>query len=98
MQDAGWSKLVHCVQLPAERAGLVRNLPPSAWTGSFGDGTPNFLRLTNPGDQASLHRRFTLIAAYQTIRPKAEVPAEIVDCASHAEVHCALREISAWHE
>ncbi len=53
-----------------------------AWTDSFGDGTPDFLRLTDAADQAVFRRWFTLIAEYQAIRPRAEVPAEIVDCAS----------------
>jgi uncharacterized protein YfaT (DUF1175 family) len=49
---------------------------------SFSDGTPDFLRLTDPADQAAFRRWFTLIAEYQAIRPRREVPAEIVDCAS----------------
>jgi len=52
------------------------------WTDRFGDGTPDFLRLTDPADQAAFRQWFTLIADYQAIRPKAEVPAEITDCAS----------------
>jgi uncharacterized protein YfaT (DUF1175 family) len=53
-----------------------------AWTDSFGDGTPDFLRLRDPADQAAFRRWFTLIAEYQAIRPRAELPAEITDCAS----------------
>lgn len=53
-----------------------------AWTDSFGDGTPDFLRLTDPADRAAFRRWFTLIAEYQAIRPRAEVSAEITDCAS----------------
>jgi uncharacterized protein YfaT (DUF1175 family) len=53
-----------------------------AWTDSFGDGTPDFLRLTDAADQAAFRRWFTIIAEYQAIRPHGEVPAEIVDCAS----------------
>jgi uncharacterized protein YfaT (DUF1175 family) len=52
------------------------------WSDSFGDGTPDFLRLTNPADQAAFRRWFTLIAEYQAIRPRSELPAEIIDCAS----------------
>jgi hypothetical protein len=52
------------------------------WTDSFGDGTPNFLRLTDPADQAAFRRWFTLIAEYQAIRPQSELPSEIIDCAS----------------
>jgi uncharacterized protein YfaT (DUF1175 family) len=52
------------------------------WTDRFGDGTPDFLRLTDPADQAAFRQWFTLIADYQAIRPKTEVPPEITDCAS----------------
>ena len=52
------------------------------WGDRFSDGTPDFLRLTDPADQAAFRRWFTLIADYQAIRPRAEVPAEISDCAS----------------
>ena len=52
------------------------------WSDSYGDGTPDFLRLTDPADQEAFRQWFTLIAGYQAVRPKAEVPAEIVDCAS----------------
>jgi uncharacterized protein len=48
----------------------------------FGDGTPDFLRLTDPADQAAFRRWFTLIATYEAMRPRSEVPAEITDCAS----------------
>jgi hypothetical protein len=56
--------------------------PAPAWTDRFGDGTPDFLRLTDPADQAAFRQWFTLIASYQAIRPRAELPAEITDCAS----------------
>jgi uncharacterized protein YfaT (DUF1175 family) len=52
------------------------------WTDRFGDGTPNFLRLTDPADQAAFRQWFTAIADYQAVRPHAEVPVEITDCAS----------------
>jgi len=57
------------------------NHPTPAWTDSFHDGTPDFLRLTDPADQAAFRQWFTLIADYQAIRPKSEIPAEITDCA-----------------
>jgi uncharacterized protein len=58
------------------------NAPSAGWSDSYGDGTPDFLRLTDPADQAAFRRWFTLIAQYQAVRPKTEVPAEITDCAS----------------
>ena len=66
------------------------------WTDSFGDGTPDFLRLTDPADQAAFRRWFTLIAEYQAIRPRAEVPAEITDCASL--LRYAYREALKRHD
>jgi uncharacterized protein YfaT (DUF1175 family) len=52
------------------------------WTDRFNDGTPDFLRLTDPADQAAFRQWFTLIADYQAIRPKIDLPPEITDCAS----------------
>ncbi len=56
--------------------------PAQDWGDRFGDGTPSFLRLTDPADQAAFRRWFALIADYQAIRPKAKIPPEITDCAS----------------
>jgi hypothetical protein len=56
--------------------------PALSWGDRFSDGTPDFLRLTDPADQAAFRRWFALIADYQAIRPRSELPAEIVDCAS----------------
>ena len=69
------------------RSHQPRNSSPATqarldWADSFGDGTPDFLRLTDPADQAAFRRWFTLIASYQAFRPSTQVPAEIVDCAS----------------
>lgn len=63
-------------------AALARTRPAPDWGDRFGDGTPDFLRLTDPADQAAFRRWFTLIAEYQTVRPPATVPPEIADCAS----------------
>ncbi len=52
------------------------------WGDRFGDGTPDFLRLTDPADQGAFRRWFVLIAEYQAVRPKTEIPEEITDCAS----------------
>lgn len=67
-----------------------------AWTDRFGDGTPDFLRLRDPADQAAFRRWFTAIAEYQAVRPKSEVPAEIVDCASL--LRYAYREALKRHD
>jgi hypothetical protein len=70
-------------------------------TDRFGDGTPEFLRLTDPADQAAFRRWFTLIAEYQTIRPATEVPSEIRDCASllrYSYREALKRHDEAWFE
>ena len=67
-----------------------------AWTDRFGDGTADFLRLSDPADQAVFRRWFTLIAEYQAVRPRSEVPAEITDCASL--LRYAYREALKRHD
>jgi uncharacterized protein YfaT (DUF1175 family) len=78
--------MLHPVQVSAivVDAGRVPSWPGTghSWTDRFGDGTPDFLRLNDPADQAAFRRWFTLIAEYQAIRPKPELPKEITDCAS----------------
>jgi uncharacterized protein YfaT (DUF1175 family) len=67
-----------------------------AGTDRFGDGTPDFLRLTDPADQAAFRQWFTAIADYQAIRPQADVPVEIKDCASL--LRYAYREALKRHD
>jgi uncharacterized protein YfaT (DUF1175 family) len=79
--------------------GLDRSAVPSAeggFTDRFGDGTPDFLRLTNPADQAAFRRWFTVVAEYQAIRPKADIPGEIADCAGL--LRYAYREALERHD
>ena len=68
----------------------------AAWTDRFGDGTPDFLRLGDPADQAAFRRWFATIAEYQAVRPKGDVPAEIIDCASL--LRYAYREALKRHD
>jgi len=49
---------------------------------SFGDGTPDFLRLTFAPDQEAFRRWFTFLAEYQALRPANDVPREISDCSA----------------
>jgi uncharacterized protein len=62
----------------------------------FGDGTPDFLRLTDPADQAAFRRWFTLIAEDAAARPTQEIPTEITDCASL--LRYAYREALRKHD
>lgn len=86
------------------RARLAANYgdrPVLRWTDSYKDGTPDFLRLSDPADQAAFRRWFTLIAEYQAIRPKAEVPADITDCASllrYAYREALTAHTAGWFE
>jgi uncharacterized protein YfaT (DUF1175 family) len=81
---AGW-RILHSGSQPRAQAvptALAHSRATLVWGDRFGDGTPDFLRLTDPADRAGFRRWFTLIAEYQAVRPSAEVPAEIADCAS----------------
>jgi uncharacterized protein YfaT (DUF1175 family) len=69
------------------------------WTDAYGDGTPDFMRLRDPVDQAAFRRWFTAIAEFEAVRPRAEVPAEIVDCAGllrYAYREALKRHNEAW--
>jgi hypothetical protein len=66
------------------------------WTDRFGDGTPDFLRLTDAADRIAFRQWFTAIAEYQAVRPAADVPAEITDCASL--LRFAYREALKRHD
>jgi len=79
----------------ASHAGAVQ-LGALAAADRFHDGTPDFLRLSDPADQAAFRRWFTLIAEYQAIRPRNEVPSEITDCASL--LRYAYREALKRHD
>jgi len=69
---------------------------PLPWTDRFSDGTPDFLRLADPADRAAFRQWFTAIADYQAVRPRADVPAEIIDCASL--LRYAYREALKRHD
>jgi uncharacterized protein YfaT (DUF1175 family) len=92
----GGQRLLHRGRVAKVAANPARNLQATAWTDRFGDGTPDFLRLSDPADQAAFRRWFTLIAEYQAVRPKADVPAEITDCASL--LRFAYREALKRHD
>lgn len=88
------SGAVHAASLPANMGHAAL-----AWSDSFRDGTPDFLRLTDPADRAAFRQWFTAIADYQTLRPKAKVPGEITDCASllrYAYREALIRHDDTW--
>jgi uncharacterized protein YfaT (DUF1175 family) len=69
---------------------------PATWTDGFGDGTPDFLRLTDEADREAFRQWFAQIADYQAMRPQAQVPKEITDCASL--LRYAYREALKKHD
>lgn len=69
---------------------------PATWTDSFGDGTPDFLRLSDASDREAFRQWFVLIADYQAMRPAPQVPKEIADCASL--LRYAYREALKKHD
>ena len=92
------SPRIHAQAVPARYAPVRLQ---RSYSDRFGDGTPDFLRLTDPADQAAFRRWFTLIAAYQAVRPSAEVPPEITDCASllrYSYREALKRHDEAWFE
>ena len=68
--------------------------PATAWTDSFGDGTPDFLRLDDGADRLAFRSWFTYLAesAYFSSKP----PAEVNDCA--ALIRYAYREALRAHD
>lgn len=89
----GW-RILH--SMLTARPAISHQPATTVWTDRFGDGTPDFLRLTDPADQAAFRRWFTLIAEYQALRPASELPAEITDCASL--LRFAYREALKRHD
>jgi uncharacterized protein YfaT (DUF1175 family) len=63
---------------------------------SYGDGTPDFLRLENAADQDSFRRWFTFLAEIQYFTPAQDRPAEILDCS--ALLRYAYREALRRHD
>jgi uncharacterized protein len=64
-----------CVQ----RSGAMTQI---GWHDSFGDGTPDFLRLDSPPDREAFRRWFVVIAEFQALRPSKDLPAEVTDCSA----------------
>lgn len=71
----------------------VTSLPD--YSDSFGDGTPDFLRLGSASDREAFRHWFTLIAESQAITG-VQLPAEITDCA--ALLRYSYREAMRRHD
>lgn len=68
--------------------------PAAAWVDSFGDGTPDFLRLDDGADRLAFRSWFTYLAeeTYFSSKP----PADVIDCA--ALIRYAYREALRAHD
>jgi hypothetical protein len=66
------------------------------WTDSYGDGTPDFLRLTSRADQEAFRGWFRFLGEAQSFRPPGELPREISDCS--ALLRYAYRESLRAHD
>ncbi len=78
---------------------VTRAVAAPALTDSVGDGTPDFLRLEDAGDQESFRLWFTFLAEVQYFNSPAARPNEIVDCAAlirYAYREALRRHDSAW--
>lgn len=62
---------------PAQRSAFA-----DAHEDSWNDGTPGFLHLDAASDRAAFRQWFIAIAEYQALRPAADLPPEINDCAA----------------
>lgn len=63
---------------------------------SFGDGTPDFLRLEAASDRRAFRRWFAFLAEQQFLKETAELPGEVKDCA--ALVRYSYREALKKHD
>ena len=70
--------------------------PPLTWTDSYGDGTPDRIRLRTRADQEAFRDWFRYLAELQAFRPSREWPPELTDCA--ALVRFAYREALRPHD
>jgi hypothetical protein len=93
VEDLSATARVEIPGLPAARAHMTTALDPMD---SAADGTPDFLRLDDSGDQQSFRRWFTFLAETQYFTPPGRRSAEIVDCA--ALIRYAYREALRVHD
>jgi uncharacterized protein YfaT (DUF1175 family) len=66
------------------------------WSDRAGDGTPDFLRLDDPGDRDAFTRTFTELAEALYFRSAGTLPPEVTDCSSL--IRYAWRETFREHD
>jgi uncharacterized protein YfaT (DUF1175 family) len=87
---SAWCICVAGLLLAGATAGQKPTQPTSARSSGFADlrgatatdGTPAFLHLDSAADRTAFRQWFVAIAEYQALRPAADLPAEINDCAA----------------
>jgi uncharacterized protein len=91
---ARFGERAHASRGPASRTRIAatRSAPagarvapvssPDAWQDRLGDGTPDFLRLDTEADREAFRDWFVSIAEFESLRPPADVPPEVGDCAA----------------
>jgi uncharacterized protein YfaT (DUF1175 family) len=67
-------------QVTADRLTGPASTP--AESDRYADGTPDFLRLSDPSDRDAFRRWFSLLAEYEALVPPNKVAPEINDCAA----------------
>lgn len=82
-------------QISALKSSLPAHESAISFTDSYGDGTPDFLRLHAAEDRAAFRRWFTLLAESQYYNQN-HLPAEIDDCA--ALLRFSYRESLRQHD
>jgi uncharacterized protein len=70
------------MRMPGFRPASIKIILKPVVTDSFGDGTPDFVRLREASDRNAFRRWLVFLSDYAAARPRNELPAEIVDCAS----------------
>ena len=91
-----WARFMRSTRAGASAITSVSTHPPlSDFTDSYGDGTPDFVRLSSEPDRQAFRRWFAFLAEAQYYR-RAPLPDEIDDCA--ALLRFAYREALRHHD
>jgi uncharacterized protein len=78
------------------KAGKVTIITTPVYADRAADGTPDFLRLDDPGDRDAFRSSFTYLAEVQYFRSPEQLPPEITDCS--ALIRYAYRETFREHD
>jgi len=103
--DGAWHVTVQSKAMPGKLTVAAKLSPFRAATASIqvianerdsaGDGTPDVLRLDDPGDQRAFRIWFTFLAEAQFFRETSSLPSDVADCAGL--IRYAYREALRSH-